>query len=155
MRYLALAALLALPNTAEAAEAARIGAGSWVVAAALAEDADRVCFEVDGVRVSCSVEVPQTDGVVEFGGQRFKLTPPTPRAAVAALELSTSGTVRAVACRTVDGVELCSAPSSDSYTLTVAPVPAPPTLIDVEAIREALDAIDGAVDKIRDALGAN
>lgn len=153
MRYLAAAALALLVATpALAASPARIGAGSWVVAAPVAADADRVCLEANGQRLVCATAEPTPGGVASLGATKFKLTPAVETAAVFKLDLTESAMVRARACRTTDGLELCSALSSDSYQLAVVAPPAPPTLIDVEAIRAALDAIEGAIQKIRDAL---
>lgn len=154
MRYLALVLSLLLATSADAADRrpARIGPGTWIVAATVGADADRVCFIANGERVVCAMPGPTPNGEATVNETTVQLEPPVTSAVVAQLTTTAIVEIRAIACRTTDGLELCSALSSDAFQLVPIQPPAPPTLLDTEAIRAALGEIGAAIEKIRLAI---
>lgn len=148
------ALLLAFPGIAQAADRqpARLSSQTWVVAALLAEDADRICFVRGPERLSCISETYVVSAAeFEFEGKRIRVLSPggVTRAAVVKLTLTADAEIRAIACKTIDGAEVCSEPSSDLYALRIVPDPKPPKLIDLQAIENQLSQIEGAIRGIR------
>ena len=154
----------ALPAGAVERTPTRTGPSTWIVGAELRDDADRICFlaaepSVMGALVGptpivCAGETPLDGDEATVEGLRVRVTSPlgVMHAVIVKLSLPQGARVAAIACRTVESVELCSPPSTDTFTLVVLSSPMPPRLLDL--IRAELDNITGAAERIRHEIDA-
>lgn len=147
---LALAILLtARPALATERAAARLDLGKWVVAAKAEVGVDKICFTTGSDTIVCGAPVAVTAGEFRWNDRTYRVIDPQADAVVAAeITLGTTAQVRAIACRTQDGLELCSEPSGDVYALKVLQPTPSPQLIDLvqkiqDAAKSIMDSLEG------------
>lgn len=165
-RLILVAGLLlgAWPALAGERQPARLGHSEWVVAAQVGDAVETVCFEASdetvmgalggAEQIACVVPTEVVGDAFELDGRRFRIPGAlgVKRIAFARIALTSAATVHAIACRESEGLQLCSAPSEDTYRLVVLSPPHSPRLLDLEEITAQLSAIDGAVRRIRDEI---